>query len=665
MTDSKKYVEVLLPLKLAGTLTYCVPQEVEDDIRQGTWVRVILRAKQYTGIVLGVSNSAPSDIPAGKILPLEEVIDRAPVQASEIRFWKEVSEYYMCTAGEVFRAAYTVFLKDAPSAKRRRKKEGNRETPQNVQSELSEAQSEAYAAIKEAFSRGKRVLLHGVTGSGKTEIYTHLASEQLNKGKQVLYLVPEIAVSKQLQTRLEKCFGNRLLTFHSKMTSASRRSVIEALSGSGGPYIVLGTRSAVLLPFSNLGLIVVDEEHDQSYKQVDPAPRYNGRDAAMMLSAIHNSSMLLGSATPSYESLYNAADGKLVKVDLAQKFYNNVPPVVRIIDTNRERRLRNMRGDFSASLLKEMKNTLERGGQILVFRSRRAYAPFVQCTECGDVPKCPRCDVTLSYHKYNNSLSCHYCGYREPFTTRCKSCSEPALALRGAGTEKIEEELQELFPDKAIARFDSETTASKSREEKMIRDFAAHRIDILVGTQMITKGFDFERLELVVLMNADSLFAVQDFRSDERAAQLITQLLGRAGRRDTPGRIVIQTAQPEHPVLSGTLSEADKLKERALFRYPPYVRLLTITVKDKNEGRLWNACRMIDDAARRCGISEISGPVAPAISTIDGTSIREFWIKFDKAKSSKGIKAALLRELWNIEKELKGGSIIIPDVDPI
>lgn len=665
MADSKKYVEVLLPLRLAGTLTYCVPQETTYDIRQGTWVKVVLRAKSYTGIVLGISDSAPSGVPAGKILPLTEVIDRTPVQALEIRFWRELAEYYMCTVGEVFRAAYTVFLKDVPSTKRKRKTEANQETRQSLRTELSEAQSEAYKAVKEAFSHGKRVLLHGVTGSGKTEIYIRLASEQMKKGKQVLYLVPEIAVSKQLQTRLEKCFGDRLLTFHSKMTSASRRNVVEALSGSGSPYIVLGTRSAVLLPFSNLGLIVVDEEHDQSYKQVDPAPRYNGRDAATMLSAIHGSFMLLGSATPSYESLYNAADGKLVKVDLLQKFHNNVPPTVRIIDTNRERRLRNMRGDFSASLIKEMKSTLERGGQVLVFRSRRAYAPFVQCTECGNVPKCPKCDVTLSYHKYNNTLSCHYCGYREPFTTRCSSCSEPALVLKGAGTEKIEEELRELFPDKSIARFDSETTSSKSREEKMIRDFAAHRIDILVGTQMITKGFDFERLELVVLMNADSLFAVQDFRSDERAAQLITQLLGRAGRRDTPGRIVIQTAQPQHPVLSGTLSEADKLKERALFKYPPYVRLLTITVKDKNEGRLWNACRMIGDAARRCGISEISGPVAPAISTIDGTNIREFWIKFDKSKSSKGVKAALLKELWNIEKTLKGGSAIIPDVDPV
>lgn len=665
MTDSKKYAEVLLPLRLSATLTYSVPEGMAGNLHPGSWVRVVLRARTYIGIVLSIRDFAPEGISNEKILHLEELLDRPPVRKEEIRFWKELSEYYMCTAGEVFRAAYTVILKENFSAKRRKSRQEVREPEQKPQYALSEAQSAAFASIKEAFGCNRRVLLNGVTGSGKTEIYVRLALEQLEKGKQVLYLVPEIAISKQLQARLEKCFGSRLLTFHSRMTAAARRNVIDALSSGNEPYIVLGTRSAVLLPFSGLGLTVVDEEHDQSYKQEDPAPRYNGRDAAMMLSAIHGSFLLLGSATPSYESLYNVADGKLVEVDLSEKFHNNIPPSIRIIDTNREWRLHNMRGDFSASLLKEMKSVLERGGQILVFRSRRAYAPFVQCQECGSVPKCPKCDVTLSYHKYNNSLSCHYCGYREPFTTRCRSCAEPALAMKGAGTEKIEEELQELFPDRAIARFDAQTTASRSREEKMLRDFATHRIDILVGTQMITKGFDFDNLELVVLLNADSLFAVQDFRSDERAVQLITQLLGRAGRRDTPGRIVIQTAQPEHPVLSGALTEADKLKERALFRYPPYVRLLTITVKDKNEGRLWNACRMIRDAAVRCGVTDISGPVAPAISIIDGTGIREFWIKFDRTKSAKGIKAALLKELWQIEKALKGGPAIIPDVDPI
>ncbi|MBQ0024787.1 MAG: primosomal protein N' [Bacteroidales bacterium] len=661
MNRETTYAKVLLPLKISDRLSYRIPGEMASTVSIGSWVKVNIKAKEYMGVVEEISVQAPSSLPKERIKPLSPIPGIAPVSRNELELWSRLADYYMCTAGEVFKAAYNALLK---------KPDGNPRTgkdaavPQEEISPLSSAQAKALDSIKDAFSRGKRVLLNGVTGSGKTEIYLHLAKEIIERGGQILYLVPEIAISRQLQQRISKIFGPLLLTYHSGQTIAGRRKAIKVIR-DGKPCIVLGTRSAVLLPFNGLRLIVVDEEHDQSYKQADPAPRYNGRDAALILSEIHGSDILLGSATPSFESLYNVQTGKLVEVKLSERYHAAADPTVRIIDTNREYRLHNMRGSFSASLLKEMNSILQEGGQILVFRSRRAYSPIVQCTECGDIPKCPNCNISLSYHKAGNSLSCHYCGYTRLFTTRCQKCGEPALEGKGAGTEKIEEELKELFPDRTVVRFDAETASSKVREEKMIRDFAAHRIDILVGTQMITKGFDFEKLSLVVLLNADTLFAVQDFRSDERAAQLITQLLGRAGRRSDAGRLIIQTAQPEHPVLVSRGDTARYMAERRTFLYPPFVRLITITVKDSNEGRLWNACRMVKDAISECGITSVNGPVSPAVDYAGGQHIREFWIKLARNRDAAAIKKNLSRKIELIDLQLKGATVILPDVDPL
>lgn len=674
MAGEKTYLDVLLPVKFDGTLTYSCIENEDAAVVPGSWVEVTLRSRRQIGVVTAVHGTAPAGIAEERVLPVSAVISRPPVRPGEIEFWKEIAGYYMCTTGEVFKAAYNSVIKLIPAQGTVKARPGKRRSKEKTVSPadrssvspaaLSEAQADALSSIRESFGRRRHVLLNGVTGSGKTEIYMHLAKEQIDKGRQVLYLVPEIAVSKQLQQRLEAVFGDLLKVFHSKLTANARRDVTDTLASGSGPCIVLGTRSAVFLPFSNLGLVIVDEEHDQSYKQDDPAPRYNGRDAATMLAVRHGASLLLGSATPSYEAAYNVADGKFDEVVLSQRFHGSLPPSVKVIDTNRERRLRNMRGSFSASLLREMGGVLDAGGQILVFRSRRAYSPIVQCSECGDVPKCPKCNVSLSYHKYNNTLSCHYCGHSEVFTTRCKACGEPALVHKGAGTEKIEEDLQSLFPDRTVARFDADTTASKVREEKMIRDFATHRTDILVGTQMITKGFDFEKLDLVVLLNADSLFAVQDFRSDERARQLITQLTGRAGRRSTPGRIIIQTAQPDHPVLQQPGSVADGLAERKMFNYPPYVRMVRITVQDRNEGRLWNACRRIKEALAECGMKDAAGPVTPAVDVVDKFHIREFWVKLSRDRRQKQAKETLRARLDAIDRDFKGGTVIICDVDP-
>ena len=674
----KRYVEVLLPLKLRKTLTYRIPDRdraEEDDDRAcpGAWVQVPLRGHPALGVVVRVCDRAPVGVNLSAIEAVTAWVDKPRVTMDELGFWHAIADYYLCTDGEVFKAACNAGLqrmilqKDKPAKARK----AGAQTTDFVLNPLSENQLKALEQIRKGFSVHKPVLLHGATGSGKTEIYLHLAAEQLKAGRDVLYLVPEIAVSKQLQQRIEAAFGKRVLVFHSRTTVPQRYRVIDTLRRDPTPRIVLGTRSAVFLPFRRLGLIVVDEEHDRSYKQDDTAPRYNGRDAALMLADRHKAGILLGSATPSCEARYNVETRKFALASLPQRFHGGTDPAVEIIDTARARRLGDMQGSFSRKTLKEMASTLQAGKQVMVFRSRRAYAPTVQCEACGEVATCPHCHVALSYHKFNTTLSCHYCGYRQPYTLRCPSCGEVALAERGAGTEKIEEELREAFPDRRVERFDADTTVRKADQERLIRDFASGNIDILVGTQMITKGFDFEHLAMVVIVSADSLFAVQDFRSDERAFQLLMQLMGRSGRRGEPGRIVIQTFQPDHPVLQRLLHpEAPDgqaralLAERKAFTYPPYVRMIAITVKDRYEGRVWNVCRLIREAAQAIGISDIAGPVTPAVDVVAGEQIAQFWIKLPRSKALPAAKRALYERIEQIDNDFKGHTTIIIDVDP-
>lgn len=672
MAEEKRYVEVLLPLKLKRTLTYRLPDGW--TAAPGAWVQVPLRGHTALGVVTGICGSAPAGVPLSTIGEVTALVDKPGVGVAETAFWQDIADYYLCTPGEVFKAAYNAGLQRAvlqPDKPAGPKKPRRKAAPTDDFSlkPLSDAQAAALDRIGKGFAAGKPVLLHGVTGSGKTELYLHLAAERLRQGRDVLYLVPEIAVSKQLQQRLAAVFGDRLLLYHSQATVPQRYRVIDTLRRDPTPRIVLGTRSAVFLPLRNLGLVVVDEEHDRSYKQDDMAPRYNGRDAALMLAARHGADVVLGSATPSCESLYNVQTRKFAQVELPQRFFGGDNPVVEVIDTTRERRLRNMEGSFSRKLLKEMASVLDAGLQVMVFRSRRAYAPVVQCGACGETVRCPHCNVALSYHRFNNQLSCHYCGYHRPYTLRCPSCGEVALMELGAGTERIEEELQVAFPGRRIARFDADTTQSRLAQERMIRDFAAGDIDILVGTQMITKGFDFERLAMVVLVSADSLFAVPDFRSDERASQLIRQLQGRSGRRGQQSRIVIQTAQPDHPVIRQLLHPdarpaAGLLAERRQFNYPPYVRMMAVTVKDKFEGRLWNVSRLVREAAEAVGIADIAGPVTPAVDMVAGEHIAQFWIKLPRTRSLAAAKRAFYERIEQIDSDFKGRTTIVIDVDP-
>ena len=672
MSQALKYADVLLPLHLVRELTYRLPSG-EDPLAVGEWVQVKVGAHTYQGVVCALRETCDIDP-----LRVKEILSRenlTRVMPADIAFWRELAEYYMCTPGDVFKAAFPQYLRKQADVKPRKKKQAPVPADFAQLPTLSPAQQKALDEIEAHFTGRKPVLLHGVTGSGKTEIYMHLARRRMEAGRSVLYLVPEIAMSRQLQERLQRVFGDQLLVFHSRQTAAQRKAVVDKLLSGEGPFLVLGTRSAVLLPARNLALVVIDEEHDASYKQDDPSPRYNGRDAAMLLAARVGAKVLLGTATPSYESAYNVETGKYQRVSLTEKYHRLAEPKIVIADTAKARRLHNMQGPFTQQLLNEIEKTAARGEQVLLFRSRRAYATQVQCDACGKIPLCPNCHIPLTYHKFNHTLQCHYCGAHQPMPETCPQCGKGTLVPVGAGTEKIEELLQERYPDLRIARFDADTTERRKDEERILSDFAAGKIDILVGTQMITKGFDFDRLSLVAVLSADSLLAVQDFRADERALQLLRQFRGRAGRRNRPGKMLIQTEQPDHPVFARlkaeeTLPDADAaalkaaLEERRAFRFPPFVRLITLTLRDASEGRLWHLCRDIETALQHAGIAPCA-PVAPLNETVGRQHVRQFLIKLPRTAALARSKRALAAELDALTLRYSGRVDLSIDVDPL
>ena len=694
------YIQVILPLRLEWEPYYSLPEGVKVEV--GDRVRVLFARKEYVGAVSAIGVTPRTD--ENRILPILAVEEGLPrVLPDEIQFWRAVSDYYLCSMGEVYKAAYPALktgqeevearnkerletrlerLKDkAEKARREDTRERYKAEIETVEAllrgeapvsvpvpiTLSPAQEIAARTARKALADGKTVLLHGVTGSGKTEIYLKLAQETLDQGRSVLFLVPEIALSRQLEDRIATVFPD-VLVFHSGV-SAARRSQVASCVRKPGQYLVLGTRSALFLPHHHLGLIIVDEEHDTSYKQDAPAPRYNARESAIMLGVIQKAQVVLGSATPSLESLYNAETGRFVKVDLKERFHSGDKAEIRIIDTVAERRKRGMTGSFSRKLIQEITDTLDGGGQVLVLRARRSYAPSVQCTECGKIPKCPHCHVPMSLHRGPDRLVCHYCGHTEPYTGICPSCHGELQPL-GAGTQKVEEELTNLFPERRIARLDGDTPDTE--EAAIIRRFAAGDIDILVGTQIITKGFDFDGLSLVAVLQADSLVGQQDFRADERAFQLLEQFRGRSGRRGKPGRIVIQTREPEHPVytrLQGS-DDADLLAERRLFGYPPYTRLVHITLKDSNEKRLDFLSKELRNAIL-AAFSEadtppaVIGPYSPAVDRIAGESIRQIRVTFARNRALTALKRKLAQTVTDFGKERKYAPHVVIDVDPI
>ncbi len=531
------------------------------------------------------------------------------------------------------------------------------ELQQDLQLTLSAAQQLAYASIEQEFTKQEVVLLHGITGSGKTELYIQLIESYLNQGKQIVFLVPEIALTTQLVSRLTAYFGNKVAVFHSKYSNNERVEVWnQVLSQSDKAQIVIGARSALFLPFSNLGLVLVDEEHEQTFKQQDPAPRYHARDAAIVLAKSHQAKVLLGSATPSLESYYNAQIGKYGKVLLSERYGNAQLPEIELVDLKDAYFRKKMTGHFSAALLEAISTALAAGEQVILFQNRRGFSPIITCDTCGHVPHCVQCDVSLTYHKHKNQLRCHYCGYAMANPSSCHACSSAQLSTKGFGTEQIQQELQELFPETKIGRMDQDTTGGKHGFENLLDKFKHKEFSILVGTQMLAKGLDFSNVSLVGIMNADAMLYHPDFRAFERSFQLMTQVAGRAGRAQKLGKVMIQTYTPQHPVIQQVCQNdyagmyADQIKEREVFQYPPFYRLIKITLKHRDYDKLKQGSMWLYQMAKQNLSMPVLGPEEPVISRIRNEYLRVILIKIPPKASLASTKKTVQKMLDSFER---------------
>lgn len=517
--------------------------------------------------------------------------------------------------------------------------------PERIQP-LSPAQQEAEDSISRQFNEKNVVLLHGVTSSGKTEIYIHLIKKAIDEGKQVLYLLPEIALTVQMTRRLQNVFGSRLGIYHSKYSDAERVEIWKKQL-SNEPYdVILGARSAVFLPFTRLGFVIVDEEHETSFKQQDPAPRYHARSTAIMLARMYEGAkVLLGTATPSMESYHNACTGKYGYVQLTTRYKDVAMPEIRVVDTKDLYHRKMMRGAFSPDLLEAMRTALRNKKQVLLFQNRRGFAPMVECKVCGWVPKCKNCDVSLTYHRSMNLLTCHYCGYTYPVPKQCPNCESTELLGRGYGTEKIEDRVRELFPEARIARMDLDTTRSAGAYGRIIDDFSCGRTDILIGTQMITKGLDFSGVTVVGILNADTMLNYPDFRAYEQAFQMLSQVSGRAGRRDERGLVILQTKSADLPVIQQVVAgdfktfARDLLEERSMFRYPPFYHLVYVYLRHRNEQLVDSAAIEMASRLRQAFADRVLGPDKPAVARVKTESIRKIVIKLEQ-----GINLPLARQ---------------------
>lgn len=517
--------------------------------------------------------------------------------------------------------------------------------PERIQP-LSPAQQAAEDSIQKQFNEKNVVLLHGVTSSGKTEIYIHLIKKAIDEGKQVLYLLPEIALTVQMTRRLHNVFGSRLGIYHSRYSDAERVEIWKKQLSSEPYDVILGARSAVFLPFTRLGLVIVDEEHETSFKQQDPAPRYHARSTAIMLARMYEGAkVLLGTATPSMESYHNACTGKYGYVQLTTRYKDVAMPEIRVVDTKDLYRRKMMRGAFSPDLLEAMRTALRNKKQVLLFQNRRGFAPMVECKVCGWVPKCKNCDVSLTYHRSMNLLTCHYCGYTYPVPKQCPNCESTELLGRGYGTEKIEDRVRELFPEARIARMDLDTTRSAGAYGRIIDDFSCGRTDILIGTQMITKGLDFSGVTVVGILNADTMLNYPDFRAYEQAFQMLSQVSGRAGRRDERGLVILQTKSADLPVIQQVVAgdfqtfARDLLEERSMFRYPPFYHLVYVYLRHRNEQLVDSAAIEMASRLRQAFADRVLGPDKPAVARVKTESIRKIVIKLEQ-----GINLPLARQ---------------------
>ncbi|HEU4718127.1 MAG TPA: primosomal protein N' [Bacteroidia bacterium] len=535
---------------------------------------------------------------------------------------------------------------------------------------LSEHQRKAMEDISAPFREKDVALLHGVTSSGKTEVYMHLIRGLFASGKQVLYLLPEIALTTQLITRLQRHFGNKVLVYHSRFNENERVEVWrEVLKGE--PVVVIGARSALFLPFTALGFVIIDEEHDPSFKQHDPAPRYNARESGILLATLHGAKVLLGSATPSLESFYNAKHGRYGYASMTERYGGSTLPEITVVDIREASRKRLMKSHFSPLLLEKTEQALKANEQIIFFQNRRGFAPSIECQSCGHIPHCVRCDVSLTYHKNSNQLRCHYCGWTTNPPQQCEACGGTELKMKGFGTEKIEEELSLIFPGVKVARMDLDTTRGKHSLQKLVNDFETHAIDILVGTQMVTKGLDFGNVALVGILQADQLMNFPDFRAYERSFQLMAQVSGRAGRREKKGEVIIQTFNPQHQVIQCVISHDyetlyhAELAERMEFHYPPFYRLVRLAVKGKDATLVDNGAFQLADNLRKHLGANILGPEYPPVSRVRDEFIKEILVKIERGTNPSGVKKIISAEMIAMKahsdfKKLR----VVADVDP-
>lgn len=824
-SKARLYAEVILPLPLFGTFTYSIPTTLEGKAAVGHRVIVPFgRKKYYTGIIESITPVAPEGF---EVKDISSVLDPWPVvKHPQLKLWEWIAEYYLCTAGDVYKAAVPAGLKvesetfielnpdyeEIPDARMtdreaiimqsldhngkmtpaeiskktglnsiestissmverrmliiaeklieryRPKKETlvrlavdrndneamhkvfdavkgakkqemmlitlldnlNKRQQQQLPPEvprqhlleqsglspailaalaskgiveiftreinrfnytgteqgelpkLSAPQSEALDSIHRMFIDKNVTLLHGVTSSGKTEIYIHLIDYILKKGSQALYLVPEIALTTQLTRRLQKVFVKRVIIYHSKFSDNERVDIWKRMLHDPSPCVVIGARSSLFLPFSRLGLVIVDEEHESSYKQFDPAPRYNARDCAIVLASMHGAKTLLGSATPAIETYYKALNGRYGLVTLSERYEGVQLPLIEIVDLNDERRRGRISGPMSARLAMISREAVKGGEQVILFHNRRGFAPVVVCKQCGYVPKCQNCDVSLTYHRKAGEMVCHYCGATYKLPTICPACKEPAIEVYGYGTERIEEIAESSFPGARIMRMDLDTTRNKDSYLNIINDFSLGKADILVGTQMVTKGLDFERVSLVGILNADNLINFPDFRASERAFNMLEQVAGRAGRRNKRGLVIVQTSQPAHPILSYLQAHnyegfyEHELEERRRYGYPPFTRVINIYLKHRDEDLLIKAAAGYAETLRHLFGNRILGPDEPHIARIQSLYIRKIMLKVEIQASMSKVKAILrsVYEAQMADKSLRS-LVVYYDVDPM
>lgn len=741
------FADVILPLPLSSNYTYSIPKEYEERISVGCRVTVPLgKSKHYTALVAKVHDEEPREY---ETRPITELLDdSAIVLPLQMRLWEWIARYYVCSLGEIFKAAVPQGLKGefkpkteqrirltkriqdtiaknlieqslsrAPRQKRlfntflqltqngeevsRHKLIEIAEVTPNICKELidkgifecyeveigrlqrihdaitppnalNDAQQKALDNINDCFKQKNVTLLHGVTSAGKTEVYIHLITQALERGEQVLYMLPEIALTKQIVERLRRVFGNRIGLYHSKFSDAERVEIWKKQL-SEQPYdIILGVRSSLFLPFRKLGLIIVDEEHENSYKQQEPAPRYNARNTAIVLASLFGAKTLLGTATPSIESYYNASTGKYGLVSLTARYRSLQMPEISIIDIKDLANRKQMTGPFSDPLTDAMKKALDNKKQIILFQNRRGYAPLLECRNCGWVPRCKHCDVSLTLHKNAGKLTCHYCGYTVPAPKICPNCEENNFVNLGYGTEKIEDELQNLFPEARIARMDLDTTRTRTSYENIINNFQQGKTDILIGTQMVSKGLDFDNVEVVGILNADTLLNYPDFRANERAYQLISQVAGRAGRKYGQGKVFLQTKQPDAPIMPHIIDNNyiqfydSQLGERMLFHYPPFHRLVYVYLKHRD-------IHILEECSERMGLRmreifghRVLGPDLPPVARVQQLFIRKIVLKVENNLSQYKINEILIQLQQEIiaDKRYKAVTIYY-DIDPL